>query len=169
MFLCLIFGACVCCVRKLLLLHNRTGDSMSINLSVIFYGKGVPRRPRTCRRREDCWGRSDGEGRRRISGCWHGGVDSGEVSGMDRHWEASRARSWDEGRGAFVRSTACIHLWPARGGRRSRSVRRLKVAGHVTEGAHPLAAPCTSYSAPYVVWRYSRVDKWLHLKIIETA
>lgn len=37
-------------------LRNSWWDSMSINLSVVFYGKGVPLRAGTCSRRVGAWG-----------------------------------------------------------------------------------------------------------------
>lgn len=132
---------------------------MSINLSVIFYGKGVPRRPYTCWRREVFWGRDNGEGRWRLNRCCHGVVDWREVSGIRRR---SRSRqSGGAGCGGTNRADG-VHspLTRARGERRSRSVPRLKVAGHVTKGAHPLASASRLTPSPTFVWVDNRALKW---------
>lgn len=52
---------CMCSSSwKSLHLRNRWWDSMSINLSVVFYGKGVPRRACTCSRRVGTRGQDGG-------------------------------------------------------------------------------------------------------------
>ncbi|CAH2068290.1 unnamed protein product, partial [Iphiclides podalirius] len=55
--------------------------------------------------------------------------------------DGTMAKSGGAGRGD-ANSADGVHspLTRARGERRSRSVPRLKVAGHVTKGAHPLAS-----------------------------
>lgn len=100
------------------------GESMSINLSlsVIFYGKGVPRRWYLFAVAVVPAAGCTGPGGRRAAPVEPWCRYRSEVSGFGR----------DAGGGA----AACIHLWPARGERRSRSVRRLKVARHVTRGVH---------------------------------
>lgn len=100
--------ACVRVNERSVHLRNSWWDLMSINLSVVFYGKGVPRRAGTCSRRVGARGR-DSDYKLNAVGLWEPWSrrqDRGEYV----LWISVEQRARDAGR-----ATACIHLWPARG------------------------------------------------------
>lgn len=106
---------------------------MSINLSVVFYGKGVPRRVVGTCVRQAGWQRS------MVSACCEAGWWRRRWC-IRGEWRCSSGvqcwgpRATAGGRRVAGAGCGSVHspLTRARGERRSRSVRRLKVAHHVT-------------------------------------